>query len=474
MSPAPEAKGFTEEEAGHIGWNFVSKYYESYNTNIDVLYSMYAPQSLLSHARFPHGDSTTPQVVKAKGRLAIKARYAEDDCADQANRIVITLAAIDACLGANILVVVYGEWAKADSQFYQFTQTFVLTSRGTTYFIANDVLRFLTWDLKDASSAPEAQLAGKQTDDVKVGDAETAAVTEPVTKDATPQPTAETTPAATTPAPEPQQPQQQQPQQQQSPAAGAATTAETVTSPEQPTPLTTTDESEAVVAEKAASQEPVEQQLLTTTEQQAEKQEKEEDKDEAKPVEEAKPEAKLSVTSLAAASPSPSLAPTPSSWAGIVSSLTPKPAAKPVAATTKKPVAPQSKPSSVSPQSPNGGFQPHHGDKQWNLVFLKVQGALRFDPEAIKASVEQEYGAIKFWKHSNVGWVCDFVAPELKTRALADKQMDVNGVTVLIEQKFFKKPINKDGKFVDKRKNFTKNGPAKFNKEGGYDKRKVH
>ena len=61
MSPAPEAKGFTEEEAGHIGWNFVSKYYESYNTNIDVLYSMYAPQSLLSHARFPHGDSTTPK-----------------------------------------------------------------------------------------------------------------------------------------------------------------------------------------------------------------------------------------------------------------------------------------------------------------------------------------------------------------------------------------------------------------------------
>lgn len=459
MSPAPEAKGLSEEEANTIGWHFVSKYYESYNDEIDKLFSMYDSQSLLSHARFPRGESTTPLVVKAKGRQAIKSRYAEDDCADRANRIVITLAAIDVCLGTNILVVVYGEWAKPDTPFYQFTQTIILKPRNNAYFIVNDVLRFFTWDLKDASSSPETQLSDKQSDDI-VGDNATTDVnaSETVADDAKPQPTEDAAPVANG---EVKQPSAEVP-------AGAAAAEPAVE--EAAKPLVTADQAEPV-ANDDLTKEPVEELATEPVAEPVVEEAKEPEMKESKPKTD---DAKPSVASLATASPSPSpLTPAPSSWAGIVSSLTPKLTTK-ASPVPKKPVAAQPKATTTSPQSPNNGFQPVHHDKpQWNLVILKVQGTLRFDPEAIKASVEQNYGAIKFWKHNNYGWTCDFASPELKTRALGDKQFEVNGVTVVVEPKVVKKPINKDGKFVDKRKNFTKNGATKFNKDG-FDKRKVH
>lgn len=131
-----------------VGWLFVKKYYSTYASAIDTLYSFYDKKASLLHDEFPtSSDEDTPKQAKtvnlAAGFDAIKTHYEIQAKSEEKSKIVIESADFQESIGGSILIVVCGSWKRGSSNLWQFLQTFVLSAKGTTvYDVSNDVLRF--------------------------------------------------------------------------------------------------------------------------------------------------------------------------------------------------------------------------------------------------------------------------------------------------------------------------------------------
>lgn len=145
-----------ENRISSIGWYFIVSYYEFISFNVENIYKIYLHEGSVNHAVFPgqiKGESEESKVVyKAKGHEAIKEYF--KGMIKEKNKIVVTGVTFDICLQNSILIVVFGEWSKENSQFNQFTQTFVLVpgKKEKTFDLCNDVLRFIEYEeLKEQS-----------------------------------------------------------------------------------------------------------------------------------------------------------------------------------------------------------------------------------------------------------------------------------------------------------------------------------
>lgn len=131
-----------------VGWLFVKKYYSTYATSINTLYSFYDKNASLLHDGFPtSSDENAPKQAKtvhvAAGIDAIKTHYEIQAKSDDKSKIVIESADFQESIEGSILIVVCGSWKRGSSNLWQFLQTFVLSAKGkTVYDVSNDVLRF--------------------------------------------------------------------------------------------------------------------------------------------------------------------------------------------------------------------------------------------------------------------------------------------------------------------------------------------
>ncbi|KAK7679565.1 hypothetical protein QCA50_017468 [Cerrena zonata] len=129
-----------------IGWLFIERYYEVYTKSINNLFKLYDKNASISHDKFPNSESPEQKVLyQAKGTEAIKSHFQGVESSPEVqNRIVITSADFQLSFEKNILIVVFGEWAKGDSPYYQFSQTFLLSpSKEKVYDVGNDVLKYI-------------------------------------------------------------------------------------------------------------------------------------------------------------------------------------------------------------------------------------------------------------------------------------------------------------------------------------------
>lgn len=158
-SPAPaRAETFQPDP---IGWLFIQKYYEVFTKEINTIYQLYDKNASIAHEKFP-GSSSQKTVYQAKGTDAIKSHFKSQSEDDEKNRIVITSADFQLSQEKNILIVVFGEWAKGDSAYWQFTHTFLLTpSKETVYDVANDILKFI--DFADFKHQPATVIKTEAT-----------------------------------------------------------------------------------------------------------------------------------------------------------------------------------------------------------------------------------------------------------------------------------------------------------------------
>ncbi|CAH6723743.1 hypothetical protein CLIB1444_19S00914 [[Candida] jaroonii] len=181
------------ERANSIGWLFIERYYEMYNSDITDLYKLYSNEASVSHG----GLKKSEGLKKANGIDSIKLLF-EDLKVDNHNRIIIIDADIQVSVGDSILIIVNGEWSKNGSPYYQFHQTFVLCKGATdsNFDIANDILRFIDYDykhellkepeieeVKEVKQEPEVEKVEKVESVETVEPIETAEATEPETHD---------------------------------------------------------------------------------------------------------------------------------------------------------------------------------------------------------------------------------------------------------------------------------------------------
>lgn len=151
MTTSPVAARAETAQPDPIGWLFIQKYYEVFTKEINTIYQLYDKNASISHENFP--GSSQKIVYQAKGTEAIKNHFRTQSESEEKNRIVITSADFQSSLDKNILIVVFGEWAKGDSAYWQFTHTFLLTpSKEMVYDVANDILKFI--DFSDFKPQP--------------------------------------------------------------------------------------------------------------------------------------------------------------------------------------------------------------------------------------------------------------------------------------------------------------------------------
>lgn len=135
------------ERAESIGWYFIESYYDFYNKNIANLYKLYNVGGCLCHSEFKEGSQGRKTLHKARGIESLKNYFEKQAQKSVQNKIVVTSADIQICLEDNILIVVFGEWSKNDSDYCTFTQTFVLSpgKKENTFDLANDNLRYINF-----------------------------------------------------------------------------------------------------------------------------------------------------------------------------------------------------------------------------------------------------------------------------------------------------------------------------------------
>ncbi|WPK25709.1 hypothetical protein PUMCH_003034 [Australozyma saopauloensis] len=155
-----------------IGWIFVKRYYSTYATSIETLYSFYDSKASLIHDGFPtSSEDSQPQaktVHVATGNEAIKTHYEAQAASTEKSKIVIESANFQWSIGGSILIVVCGSWKKGSSNLWQFLQTFVLSAKGKTVFdVSNDILRFfdLSEDYQEKTVTVDHVVAPSKVED---------------------------------------------------------------------------------------------------------------------------------------------------------------------------------------------------------------------------------------------------------------------------------------------------------------------
>lgn len=417
----------TIERARSIGWYFIESYYELYNKNIESLYKLYNLEASITHSESP---SQKNQVTcQAKGTESVKSLFNDSKSNQTKNKIIITNADIQICLGDNILIVVSGEWSKNGGDYYQFIQSFVLCPgiNDTTFDIANDVLKFINHEFNHDLIVETPKLNGKANGHVS----------------------------------EPQQQQHQQPTSDVKPE-------------EQKEKLPTNKSSESekpIKADNIKETTPVKEETPTETpepkssdEEPVKSKETESEKD-PKPSQESvssPPQEQESSTESSSG---------PISWAALAATARQKsPTTKPsttspsqvndstTSKTTSPSVANNKKPATQVPVAlPNGKYK----KEDWFPIYIR--GCEELNEKVLKEHLVKQFGDIKFFRQNTNIALCDFFESEGQKKALETGKITVNGITVSLEVRESRglkksdKDIKKDSKTNDpKRKNDNK------------------
>ncbi|RKP29495.1 NTF2-like protein [Metschnikowia bicuspidata] len=363
-----------------VGWLFVKKYYSTYATGVDSLYSFYDKNASLLHDKFPaSGDDEASKKAKtvhvASGHAAIKTHYDAQATSTDKSKIVIESAEFQESVEGAILIVVCGSWKRGASKLWQFVQTFVLSAKGKTVFdISNDVLKFfdLAEDYQEKSVFVE-RIEAKQAL------AALAAPAEEAKPDSAPETAAE--PAETK-------------SEERKPCKDDVVADALFKTEEQPEP---------------APALPVETQDSTAPK--------------TEPVPAGEPE-KTAVP------------PKKQTWATLAA-IEPKTASKiafvPASTTVVKPP-----PTIVKAASPallmhvNGS---KFRKEEWYPIYIKN---IEVSDEDMQGALIKQFGDIKFYKRNNKAALCDFKNKADQQKALEAKEIDVKGNHILLEPRVHK------------------------------------
>lgn len=398
-SPPPSSNG--ELKPDSIGWLFIEKYYQVYTKDLANIYRLYDTGASITHDKFPGEDKV---VFQARGHDAIKTHFGKVD--QRKNRIVITGADFQFSVDKSILIVVFGEWAKADSQYWQFVQSFVLTpSKEKVYDVANDILKFVDFN------------------------GEAAKVEETVS----------TATTATT-------------------AEAKAEVVEPVEKAEKEVKEEPKEEKKEPKEEKEEKKEPKEEKKEVKKEEPKEdkkevKKEVKEEKKEDKPKEKVeKAEAKVEARDKGKKSQSPQPKEhkkhdnAPLSWADLAAKEPPKSQKTAVASPSVAKVAPV--PAVVKKPTPPANGNKYKKD-DWYPIYIRN---VDVDTELLKETLVKQFGPVKFFKRNLKVVLCDFETKEDQEAAIKAKSIKIGDNVISLEprearsEKFkgeFKKKVNK-------------------------------
>mmetsp|Transcript_6318 Transcript_6318/g.7905 ORF Transcript_6318/g.7905 Transcript_6318/m.7905 type:complete len:530 (-) Transcript_6318:110-1699(-) len=464
-----QGQALTSDRAASIGWYFIESYYDFYNKSIESIYKLYHSNGVASHASFPSKDNASRILHKASGIEAIKKRFQNDAALKEGNnRIVVTSADIQVCLQNKILIVVFGEWSKNNSPFWQFTQTFLLCpgKNENTFDLANDNLRFVDYEeyKKPAVTTEEVVVETKDVSKEKLAPVETKGDTIRVVK---PQ---ESKPAVAISNGESKQEKDkvEDAKKEQKEIKKADTNISKA--PEQKLKPQSEIISETTTATKAENK--VEHKVEQKTEQKAEQKTelKPESVPESKPEQkpEQRSEAKSEQTaeqkqeSITSEPPHESKTeseteqkqePTneesshssnsrPISWAALAAQQ-PPPSAKPSVLSPAKTSATlavkktppmahtQQSQSPVLPQQPQPTSNGKYKKEDWFPIYIR--GVKDIDEDKLKSHLTKKFGEIKFFRvFVNIA-LCDFVEGEAQKKALEAKETEVEGYVIQLE-----------------------------------------
>lgn len=423
-----------------IGWLFVERYYEVYTKDIANLYKLYDKEAVVSHDQFP--ASAAPDAGKvefhARGTEAIREHFRiEAGDVPKTNRVVITGADFQFSFKESILIVVTGEWARGDSTYWQFMQTFVLTpSKEKVYDVANDILKFVDHgEFRDlpvvkrereplpehaSEKAENGKVDEKPEEKPKVVIAEKTEKTENVPEKA---PVAEkpaqngqvkeekvaTVEAATEKDAEPETDKAGSGAETPASAEKTASTETPVSRAEAPEPATTEASGDTTPAgdnkEKPASPQPILWAALAAKE---------------------PPKATASTASVA-------------SPAAVKSVPTPTPVVKKAAS-----------PQQVPPPYANGKFK----KSDWFPIYVRN---VEVGQEELKAALDKQFGKTKYFVKNERVVLCDFYTREAQEKALKAKEIRLGNNTIYLEPREARNHKDAKKKAADKKVNAKKN-----------------
>ncbi|KAG5928362.1 hypothetical protein E4U42_000755 [Claviceps africana] len=127
-----------------VGWYFVEQYYTTLSKSPEKLHLFYGKRSQFVYGR--EAEVANVSVGRQQIQERIKALEFQDCKVRVSN--VDTQASFD-----NIVIQVIGETSNKSAEPKKFVQTFVLAQQPSGYFVLNDILRYISEEDEDDSSA---------------------------------------------------------------------------------------------------------------------------------------------------------------------------------------------------------------------------------------------------------------------------------------------------------------------------------
>lgn len=403
------------DRAASIGWYFIESYYEFFTKNPENIFKLYHVNSSLCHSGFPLEVDETRVLHKAHGVESIRKRFQDDERLNRnnINSIVITSADIHVSLQENILIVVFGEWSKDHSPYYQFTQTFLLSpgSKENTFDLVNDNLRFIDFGefrgselnvmVPPATSKPTVKNTHDNQTEKNLSEAANDSQGEGANGSShiKNEPDTHKESSAEKPAEE-----KSKPEAETSSSVPAKDTSEAPAPPVK----------EVGDSTRVHDNDSIEQ-GNTTNEEQKEQARDDDMKQTSSKVSLSKP---LSWAALAAQQPPPN-----------VKTATVSTPPKPVASPPKNIVASKTVPQAQAPQA--SGNNVKYKKEDWFPIYIR--GVKDVNEENLKSHLTEKFGDIKFFRvFLNIA-LCDFVDGEAQKKALDAKETTVDGITIQLE-----------------------------------------
>lgn len=404
------------DRAASIGWYFIESYYEFFTKNPENIFKLYHVNSSLCHSEFPLEDDETRVLHKAHGVESIRKRFQDDERLNHnnINSIVITSADIHVSLGENILIVVFGEWSKNHSPYYQFTQTFLLSpgSKENTFDLVNDNLRFIDFGefrgselnvmVPPATSKPAAKDSHANQKEKNVSEAANDSHAEEANGSSHVKDDSNTHKESSAEKPA---------EVKSKPEAEASSSAPAKDASDAPAP-SVKEEGDST---KARDNDLTEQGDFTNEEEKDEQARDEGIKQASGKGSLSKP---LSWAALAAQQPPPN-----------VKTATVSTPPKPVASPPKNIVASKAVPQTQAPPATQNNVK--YRKEDWFPIYIR--GVKDVNEENLKSHLTEKFGDIKFFRvFLNIA-LCDFVDGEAQKKALDAKETTVDGITIQLE-----------------------------------------
>lgn len=410
-----------------IGWLFIQKYYSTYTSECNKLFSFYGANASLLHDGFPKSDVKT--VNQAVGIDAIKTFFTTQAESTEQNKIVVSRADFQRSVEGSILIVVCGSWIR-ETAMWQFVQTFVLSEKAkAVYDIANDVMK--VFDFSDLEEKPVV------TNEVRAEAEKEAAVAEPVengrVEEATEKPEDKEVRAEV---------EEVAVSEPKAPAAASA-----------PVPAASSASPAASRTPSAPVEKAEPEKASKDTKAEAKAEAKAETKAEAKPA--PKNSEKPTWANLAAIEPkNPPKNTVVATTAAKTATVAAAPVKKPAqASATAAPTA--TAPLTATQQHQNGN---KFRKEEWYPIYIRN---VEVTEEELTAALIKQFGDIKFFKKSNRAALCDFRRKEDQQKALEAKEIVVNGNVILLEPRVHKPFNGNKAEFKKDKKVVKKNGLKK-------------